>query len=97
MPSQNSIQICSFTWGDWHALWRVRLAQLAEHGALLDVAAIPPQPEMVATDDPEWDFHDIATVYLRSPGSLWLAWDGAQPISSMHHECGVACAEAQEL
>jgi GNAT superfamily N-acetyltransferase len=67
-------------WDDWHALWTVRLAQLAEHGVVLDPTTIPLHPQPVATDDAEWDFHHMATVYLPEPGHFWLAWAGSHPI-----------------
>ncbi len=40
------ITITPFAWEDWHALWIIRLAQLAEDGISIDPATIPAQPNL---------------------------------------------------
>jgi len=78
--TNSHIVIKPFTWEDWSALWAIRLAQLAEHGILLDPTAIPEHPQSGIDDEHEWDFHHIEQVYLRGAGHFWLAWYTEQPV-----------------
>ena len=72
--STNShIVIKLFACDDWTALWAIRLAQLAEHGVLLDPTAMAGHPQPGTDDKHEWDFHHIDQVYLRGTGNFWLA------------------------
>jgi len=72
--ADSHIVIKPFAWDDWSALWAIPLAQLAEHGILLDPAAIPERARPGIDDEHEWDFHHIDQVYLRGAGNLWIAW-----------------------
>ena len=69
-----------FVWDDWTSLWAIRLAQLAEHGILLDPTAITRHPQAGIEDEHEWDFYHIDQVYLRGAGNFWLAWYMDVPI-----------------
>ena len=72
--TDSHIVIKPFAWDDWPALWAIRLAQLTEHGILLDPATIADHPQPGIADEHEWDFHHIDQVYLRGAGNFWLAW-----------------------
>jgi GNAT superfamily N-acetyltransferase len=78
--TDSHIVVKPFAWHDWLALWAVRLAQLAEHGILLDPAAIAKSPQPGVDDEHEWDFHHIDQVYLRGAGNFWLAWYADCPV-----------------
>jgi GNAT superfamily N-acetyltransferase len=74
------ITVAPFAWEDWHALWIIRLAQLAEDGIILDPATIPAQPNLDDDTVYEWDFHHIAEVYLSAAGHFWFACYAGQPV-----------------
>ncbi|MBV9849649.1 MAG: GNAT family N-acetyltransferase [Armatimonadetes bacterium] len=74
------IVVCPFEFGFWRPLWQVRLAQLAEHGVVLDPEAIPERPAHVGRDGPEWDIHRMEEVYLSGAGGFWLAWAEGVPV-----------------
>jgi GNAT superfamily N-acetyltransferase len=78
--ADSPIVIRPFARGDWPALWAVRLAQLAEHGILIDPASVAERPQPGAGDEHEWDFHHIDRVYLRGAGNFWLAWRAGCPV-----------------
>lgn len=79
-PTDAHISVRPFTGDDWPALWAVRLAQLAEHGIILDPAVIPERPRPGIDDEHEWDFHHIDQIYLRGAGNFWLAWYTDRPV-----------------
>jgi GNAT superfamily N-acetyltransferase len=97
MQSIDTIQIRPFIWDDWRALWYVRMAQLVEHGIEVDPATIPVHPEHVPDTDAEWDFHEIAQVYLHLPGNFWLAWDGQHPIGMVGAQAIGQCVELRRM
>ncbi len=68
------LTVLPFDWKQWHALWELRLYQLAEYGIIVPPAEIPGEPQDVSRDDHEWDYHHIADVFLRGVGGFWLAW-----------------------
>lgn len=49
--NKNGISVKFFTWADWHHLWRIRFAQLAEAGIVPDLENIPGKPENVLVED----------------------------------------------
>jgi GNAT superfamily N-acetyltransferase len=77
---EEPISVIPFAWEHWGPLWQIRFAQLAEDGIILGPDAIPRQPADVGRDDPEWDFHHMAEVYLQGAGGFWLAWWGDMPV-----------------
>lgn len=91
------IVVRAFAWADWRALWEVRLAQLAEHGVLLDVAAIPAAPQAVPWGSYEWDLHHLDEVYLCGVGGFWLAWAGTLPVGYVGAQNVGRVAEVRRL
>ena len=78
--TNSHIAIKPFAWDDWSALWTIRLAQLAEHGIVLDFTAIPEYPQPGIDDEYEWDSHHMDSVYLCDAGHFWLAWYTEHPV-----------------
>jgi GNAT superfamily N-acetyltransferase len=79
-PTSLPITVTPFTWGDWTALWTIRLMQLAEHGIQIDPTTLPDRPQPDTDHLHEWDFHHLDHVYLRGAGHFWIARCADQPI-----------------
>jgi GNAT superfamily N-acetyltransferase len=88
------LSIERFTWPQWSALWQLRFCHLAEQGIHLPLAAIPPQPTAVDQSDAEWDYHQMAAVYLQGAGGFWLAYQAGLPVG---HIGGQAIGRGVEL
>ncbi|MEZ4866597.1 MAG: GNAT family N-acetyltransferase [Caldilineaceae bacterium] len=86
--SKLPIVIQPYTSAHWLAMWRLHLAQLAEHGIHLTDDAIPTVPGLPEHDRYEWDLNHIDEVYCRGGGGFWLAWQ---------HEEPVGCVGGQDL
>ncbi|MBN2312110.1 MAG: GNAT family N-acetyltransferase [Candidatus Hydrogenedentes bacterium] len=74
------IAIRPFEWKDWAPLCRLGIAQLAEHGIILDPKHISDEPEGTDRDCPEWDLDHVEEVYLSGAGGFWLACCGDMPV-----------------
>jgi GNAT superfamily N-acetyltransferase len=77
------ISIKPFEWKDWVSLCELGIAQLAEHGIILDPEDIPEEPEDTDRDCPEWDLDHIDEVYLSGAGGFWLAWCEDIPVGQV--------------
>ena len=77
------ISIKPFEWKDWVCVVQLRVAQLAEHGIILEPDDIPEAPEETGPDSPEWDLDHIDQVYLSGAGGFWLAWCGNKPVGQI--------------
>ena len=78
-----SVNIQEYTPAHWSSLWRLRFAQLAEHGILLTKDDIPAVPGLPENDTYEWDLNHIDEVYCCGGGGFWLAWQGDEPVGSI--------------